>query len=106
MLLRRTSGEMASRTQSYECSASGLPVLKITSSDVRSCVCDGWCPSFSAIARNFALVPKCVSFSSAANRQRIPGSRGGIGEPSYNTIVEPSARALTSQFHIIQPQVV
>ncbi len=60
---------------------------------------------FSVAAMNFALVPKMVRRSSAARRHTAPGS-GWNGEPSYSTMVVPVASALTSQFHIIQPQVV
>jgi hypothetical protein len=31
---------------------------------------------------------------------------GKKGDPSYKTMVAPMARLVTSQFHIIQPQVV
>jgi hypothetical protein len=46
-----------------------------------------------------------VTFSSSAMRQRERGS-GWKGEPSKRTTVAPAPRPLTSQFHIIQPQVV
>ena len=52
-----------------------------------------------------ALVPKMSTCSDSAMRHSTPGS-GWNGEPSYSSSVAPLARPLTSQFHIIQPQVV
>ncbi len=62
-------------------------------------------PSFSSAARYFGLVPKCVTRSRSAIRQSTSRS-GANGEPSYSTSAQPRARPETSQFHIIQPQVV
>jgi hypothetical protein len=65
----------------------------------------GSTPSFSAIARYFALVPKTVIRSSSAIDQRLSCS-GANAAPSYSTTVAPTASELTSQFHIIHPHVV
>ncbi len=53
----------------------------------------------------FADVPKCVIFSLSANSHRMR-PRSMNGEPSYSSSVERVASPVTSQFHIIQPQVV
>lgn len=66
----------------------------------------GVCPCFCESARNFALVPKCVTCSCATTSQQMSSSAFGIGAPSYSTIVTSLASALSSQFHIIHPQVV
>jgi len=55
---------------------------------------------------SFLLRQRQVTRSSAASVQSISGAEGGIGAPSYRTIVAPLASAVTSQFHIIHPQVV
>src|SRR6266704_841775 len=52
-----------------------------------------------------ALVPKTVTRSLATMVQSASGV-GANGAPSYSTTVAPTARALTSQFHIIHPHVV
>ncbi len=51
-----------------------------------------------------ALVPKTVTPSCSTMSHSTVG--GDIGAPSYSTTVAPTARLETSQFHIIQPQVV
>jgi hypothetical protein len=43
------------------------------------------------------------SRSHMSNRMSADGDKG---DPSKSTTVQPTASALTSQFHIIQPQVV
>ena len=54
---------------------------------------------------NLAEVPKKVQRSSAAkSNSTLP--LGWKGEPSKSSRVAPEARPVTSQFHIIQPQVV
>ena len=54
---------------------------------------------------NLALVPKMLMPSlSMASRSSAPSC--AKGEPSYSRSVAPDASPLTSQFHIIQPQVV
>jgi hypothetical protein len=54
---------------------------------------------------NFADVPKSVMpVASAKSNSTLPS--GWNGEPSYRSSVAPHASADTSQFHIIQPQVV
>ncbi|MNP57390.1 hypothetical protein D3C76_1522150 [compost metagenome] len=59
----------------------------------------------SRVARNLGLVPKTLMDSSSIRSIRRCGC-GWKGEPSYSTMLLPTARAETSQFHIIQPQVV
>ena len=54
---------------------------------------------------NLALVPKWVMPSAWAYWNRMRQS-GWNGEPSYSSTVARLASAETSQFHIIQPQVV
>ena len=54
---------------------------------------------------HLAEVPKWVAPSAWAKSNRILPS-GWAGRPSYSKIVAFEARAETSQFHIIQPQVV
>ena len=81
-------------------------MLSIVRNAESSCVRRGTNPSFSDSARYFALVPNTLTRSSAASVQSISGAEGGIGAPSYRTIVAPLASAVTSQFHIIHPQVV
>ena len=53
-----------------------------------------------------ALVPNTVMPSAAARSHSTAGRVGGSGAPSYSTMAAPVASAVTSQFHIIQPQVV
>ena len=52
-----------------------------------------------------ADVPKCVIRSASASSHRMR-PRSMNGEPSYSSSVARDARPDTSQFHIIQPQVV
>ncbi len=52
-----------------------------------------------------ALVPKTSTRSRSARSQSTVGS-GWNGEPSNRTSVSSTASPPTSQFHIIQPQVV
>ncbi len=52
-----------------------------------------------------ALVPKTLISRSSAILHSTSAS-GWAGLPSYKTTVAPVVRLLTSQFHIIQPQVV
>ena len=57
------------------------------------------------VHQDFALVPNTVSCSSCAIFHRTrPSSQNGA--PSYSSSVASAASPLTSQFHIIQPQVV
>ena len=53
----------------------------------------------------FADTPSSVSRSRSARSNSTVGD-GWNGLPSNSTIVAPLASTLTSQFHIIQPQVV
>ena len=53
----------------------------------------------------FALIPKRVIYSSAANSNN-KSSFLYIGKPSKRSIVAPDERAPTNQFHIIHPHVV
>ncbi|MCY1432595.1 hypothetical protein D9M71_485980 [compost metagenome] len=62
-------------------------------------------PLLSRVARYFGLVPKTLIPSSSIRSIKRCGS-GWNGEPSYSTTALPTARAETSQFHIIQPHVV
>ena len=62
-------------------------------------------PALAAASMNFAEVPKSVMPVSSAKSKSAPGV-GCIGEPSQSSSVASEASAVTSQFHIIQPQVV
>ena len=62
-------------------------------------------PGFSSAEMYLALVPKTVTSSASAICHRMRPSLKN-GEPSNKTSVAPVASPLTSQFHIIQPQVV
>ncbi|MNP64270.1 hypothetical protein D3C76_1597530 [compost metagenome] len=62
-------------------------------------------PLLSRVARYLGLVPKTLMRSSSIRSIKRCGS-GWNGEPSYSTTELPVASADTSQFHIIQPQVV
>ncbi len=77
---------------------------RIARSAPRSWLRAGSRPSFSASARYLALVPKTVTRSRSAMSHRMVG--GASGAPSNNTTVAPTASEDTTQFHIIQPQVV
>ena len=105
MLLNCTSGFTRSYTYAKLCSASGLPVDRMQRSADRSCVARGVAPSFSVSASHFALVPNTVTRSDSTRFHRMDRPRSS-GAPSYSTTVLPTASADTSQFHIIQPQVV
>ena len=52
-----------------------------------------------------AETPRKVNRSSTA-RSRSRSAVGYMGWPSYKTMVAPVPKAITNQFHIIQPQVV
>ena len=54
---------------------------------------------------NFGEVPNRVTCSASA-RSNSAAVRGWTGDPSYRISVASEASAETSQFHIIQPQVV
>ena len=71
----------------------------------RSCVTRGVTPAFCSAERYFALTPNTVMASRSA-KSTSAAAVGWNGEPSYNTTRQPVARPETSQFHIIQPQVV
>ncbi|MNN89604.1 hypothetical protein D3C81_2074420 [compost metagenome] len=62
-------------------------------------------PLLSRVARYLGLVPNTVMPSSSIRSIKRSAS-GWNGEPSYSTTALPTAIADTSQFHIIQPQVV
>ena len=84
---------------------SGEPVDSTTFRRSSAWLCLGLRPAFSSAAMNLALVPNTDMRSlSMASSSRAPSR--AKGEPSYNTNVAPVARPDTSQFHIIQPQVV
>ena len=69
------------------------------------CVWRGLMPALSTAAIHLALVPNTLMPSSSTrSHRRLPS--GWKGEPSYSTTLAPTARLDTSQFHIIQPQVV
>ena len=62
-------------------------------------------PAFFTLSMNFAEVPKNMAPSSCTKSNiRLPSGKNG--EPSYSIRVASQASADTSQFHIIQPQVV
>ena len=65
----------------------------------------GTCAIFFCASMNCADVPKWVIRSSAANFHRMRPCWMN-GDPSYSSSVAPEASPETSQFHIIQPQVV
>jgi hypothetical protein len=71
---------------------------------LRSWLRTGRTPAFSAAARYLALVPNTVTRSCCAMSNSSAGRTNGA--PSYSTSVQPTASALASQFHIIQPVVV
>ncbi|MNN89683.1 hypothetical protein D3C81_2075330 [compost metagenome] len=72
---------------------------------LRSWLKRGCRPWLSRVARYLGLVPKTVMRSCSIRSSKRCGP-GWKGEPSYNTMLLPTASAETSQFHIIQPQVV
>jgi hypothetical protein len=59
-----------------------------------------WTPSM-----NLAEVPNSV-IDSASAKSKSTRPCAWNGEPSYSSSVASEASAVTSQFHIIQPQVV
>src|SRR5690348_12422052 len=84
---------------------SGEPVERMVLSASSLCVSRGFTPIFAVASIHLALVPKMLMPTSSARfHSTLPS--GCVGEPSYNTTVAPTASEDTSQFHIIQPQVV
>ena len=78
---------------------------RIVFSPVSLCVSRGFTPILAVASSHLALVPKTLMPASSARfHSALPS--GQVGEPSYSTTVAPTARLDTSQFHIIQPQVV
>ena len=71
----------------------------------RSNASPGLRSSFWHMLMYLALVPKTLILWSCAMRH-ITERSGYPGLPSNSTTLAPVNRALTSQFHIIQPQVV
>src|SRR3990167_8524501 len=105
MLDRHTSALISRYTYWKLSLASGDPVDRMLFSFGSLCVSPGLLPAFCRLAMYFALVPKILMFSRSA-MSHSESTSGYVGEPSYSTMVAPSASADTSQFHIIQPQVV
>jgi len=102
---RHRSCLMSRYTYSEFSGSSGEPVEVIMRSLPSLYLARGLTPNFSAADRYLALVPKMLRPSSSAMRHRM-SCVGWNGEPSYSSSVAPTARLDTSQFHIIQPQVV